>query len=120
MQNSSEPDMTLTWFHYQMNRHLSSGCVWRDTDSLTDVRARVFHLNAEKKCIKINRNNMWYTDLIPLLLRSQGKFIENWPDIFTVSGATSITVNIQEANRLISWPSNPPPQWGLDIFFRSS
>jgi hypothetical protein len=48
-QNNAEPDMILTWFDYQMNRHLSSGGIWRDTNSLTDVCARVFHLNKRRK-----------------------------------------------------------------------
>jgi len=49
IQNNAEPDIILTWFHYQMNRNLSSGGIWRDANSLTDVCARVFHLNTRRK-----------------------------------------------------------------------
>jgi hypothetical protein len=49
IQNNAEPAMILTWLHYQMNRHLRSGGIWWDINSLTDVCARVFHLNARRK-----------------------------------------------------------------------
>jgi hypothetical protein len=49
LQKKSGSDLILTRLHCEMNRHLSSGSIWRDTNGLADVCARVFHLNSEER-----------------------------------------------------------------------
>lgn len=44
--------LILTWLHCEMNRHLSSWSIWGDTNGLTDVCARVFHLNSGERHTK--------------------------------------------------------------------
>jgi len=83
IQNNAEPDIILTWFHYQMNRYLSSGGIWRDTNSLTDVCARVFHLNTRRK---IHQNKLqqhkicsgWSTDRTQTIYTSYYSAKENF------------------------------------------